>query len=41
MNDVNDLKQRFSAVERFMVQMSNYVARRSAEDEEDQQYRST
>lgn len=37
--EVNQLKLRFTSVERFAAQMSDYVQKRSAQDEEDRQYR--
>ena len=40
MNDVNDLKVRFTAVEKFMAQMGEYISQRNARDDEDRQYRS-
>lgn len=38
-NEINGLKLRFSSVERFAAQMSDFVRRRYEQDEESQQYR--
>ena len=38
-NEINDLKIRFSSIEKFAAQMSEYIRRRDAEDLENRQYR--
>ena len=38
-NEINDLKIRFSSIEKFAVQMSEYIRRRDAQDLEERQYR--
>ena len=38
-NELNDLKIRFSAVEKFATQMGEYVRNRNDQDNEDRQYR--
>lgn len=38
-NEINGLKIRFSSVEKFAVQMSDFVRRRTDQDEENRQYR--
>lgn len=38
-NEVNDLKLRFTSVERFASQMSDYIRKRHEQDDEDRQYR--
>ena len=38
-NEINDLKIRFSSIEKFAAQMSEYIRRRDAEDLEERQYR--
>lgn len=38
-NEINDLKIRFSGIEKFAAQMSEYIRRRDAQDLEENQYR--
>jgi predicted nucleic acid-binding Zn-ribbon protein len=38
-NEINDLKIRFSTIEKFAAQMSEYIRRRDAQDLEERQYR--
>lgn len=38
-NEINDLKIRFSSIEKFAAQMSEYIRRRDAQDLEERQYR--
>ena len=38
-NEINELKIRFSSIEKFAAQMSDYIRRRDAADLEDRQYR--
>lgn len=38
-NEIRDLKIRFSAVEKFSLQMSDYLRQRTLLDEEERQYR--
>ena len=38
-NEINDLKIRFSSIEKFAAQMSEYIRRRDAQDIEERQYR--
>lgn len=38
-NEINDLKIRFSAVEKFSLQMSDYLRQRTLLEEEDRHYR--
>ncbi|HYG83397.1 MAG TPA: hypothetical protein VD907_00785 [Verrucomicrobiae bacterium] len=40
-NDIHELKTRFSTIERFAQQMSNYMQTRYQEEEEDRAYRRT
>ena len=39
-NDINELKIRFAAIERFAQQMSDYIRKREEQADEDRQYRS-
>jgi len=39
-NDIGELKARFTAIEKFAGQMSDYLRQRSEEDDEERQYRS-
>jgi hypothetical protein len=39
-NDINELKVRFTAIEKFAGQVSDYLRQRNEEDNEDRQYRS-
>ena len=38
-NDLTELKIRFSSVEKFAAQMSDYIRKRHEQDDEDRQYR--
>jgi hypothetical protein len=38
-NDLNNLKARFFAVEKFADQMSNFVRQRYEQEEQDRQYK--